>query len=157
MATQSPITRRKALGSAAAGLSLPILAACGGDDGGSGSGSTTPSGSDASSADPSPTDKGSTSRGGSAEALVPAADVPEGSGVILDDLVVTQPSKGEFKAFSATCTHMQCKVSEIDSSIHCACHGSQFSITDGSVESGPATEPLPEEPVSRAGSDIVKS
>ncbi|KRF11622.1 hypothetical protein ASG90_18085 [Nocardioides sp. Soil797] len=157
MATPSQITRRKALGGAAAGLSLPLLAACGGDDGGSGSGSTaTPSGSDGSSTGSSPSGKGS-SQGGSADALVAAADVPEGSGVILDDVVVTQPTKGEFKAFSATCTHMQCKVSEIDTSIHCACHGSQFSIADGSVEAGPASDPLPEESVKLAGKNVVKS
>ncbi len=85
------------------------------------------------------------------------ADVPVGSGVILDELVVTQPVKGEFKAFSATCTHQGCKVSDIDTSIHCACHGSQFSITDGSVENGPATSPLPEETVTVAGGQITAS
>lgn len=150
------LTRRHAVGGIAAGLSLPLLAACGGDDSGDAVGGD-PSGEPAT---PGTSSSSSAPGGESATAttgLVASADVPEGSGVILDDLVVTQPEAGTFKAFSATCTHQGCKVSSIDTSIHCACHGSQFSISDGSVEVGPATEPLAETPISVEGGQVTES
>jgi Rieske Fe-S protein len=73
---------------------------------------------------------------GDPEGLVPTADVAVGGGVILagQDLVVTQPEEGSWRAFSATCTHQGCLVSEIRGDvIYCNCHGSEFSIRDGSV------------------------
>jgi nitrite reductase/ring-hydroxylating ferredoxin subunit len=49
-------------------------------------------------------------------------------------VVVTQPSVGDFRGFSAICTHMGCTVSSVrDGTINCACHGSRYSIEDGSV------------------------
>ena len=55
--------------------------------------------------------------------------------------MVTQPTEGDFKAFSALCTHQGCVVSEIKGEdIDCTCHGSKFSIADGSVVDGPANE-----------------
>jgi Rieske Fe-S protein len=77
--------------------------------------------------------------------LGPASEVPVGSAVIFADqrTVVAQPTAGEYVAFSATCTHQGCQVSEVEGAeIVCTCHGSRFSIEDGSVLSGPATEPL---------------
>jgi Rieske Fe-S protein len=89
---------------------------------------------------------------GSAEnALGQAADVPVGSGVIFEDakVVVTQPTAGSFKAFSAVCTHQGCLVSKVETDkILCNCHGSSFSITDGSVLGGPAPTPLPAQDIS---------
>ncbi len=79
-------------------------------------------------------------------AIGKAADVPVGGGKVYGDLklVVTQPKAGEFKGFSAVCTHQGCIVSSIeDRKIHCACHGSNFAVTDGSVVNGPASAPLP--------------
>ena len=86
------------------------------------------------------------------------SEIPVGGGVILDDAdyVITQPSKGEFKAFSKICTHQNCPVTEIaGGSINCQCHGSRFSIADGSVRNGPATRPLPEAKVTVAGGQVV--
>ena len=58
-------------------------------------------------------------------------------------IVVTQPTDGDFKAFSAVCTHQSCLVSQIaDGTIDCLCHGSKFSDQDGSVVNGPATSGL---------------
>lgn len=77
-----------------------------------------------------------------------SADVPVGSGVIFEDakVVVTQPTEGAFKAFTAVCTHQGCLVSKVEKTqILCNCHGSVFSIADGSVISGPAPTPLAEE------------
>jgi Rieske Fe-S protein len=71
--------------------------------------------------------------------------VPVGGGLILEnaDYVVTQPSKGKFMAFSKICTHMGCPVASVsDGVIHCNCHGSEYSIKDGSVTNPPATKGL---------------
>ena len=68
------------------------------------------------------------------------SDVPVGSGVIVDDVVVTQPAAGEFKGFSAKCTHKGCAVNKVaDGTIDCPCHGSKFNL-DGTVANGPATD-----------------
>lgn len=74
--------------------------------------------------------------GGSVAAVASTGDVAVGGGLILTEqnLVITQPEEGEFKGFSATCTHQGCTVSEVtDGVIICNCHNSQFSIVDGSV------------------------
>lgn len=74
------------------------------------------------------------------------SQVPVGSGVIFpgQKVVVTQPTAGTYKAFSALCTHIGCLMDLVsDSQIVCRCNGSRFSITDGAVQSGPAAMPLP--------------
>ncbi|MEQ8148008.1 Rieske (2Fe-2S) protein [Streptomyces sp. OP7] len=90
--------------------------------------------------------------------LASTADIPEGGGKVFADqqVVVTQPSAGEFKAFSSTCTHQGCAVKSVsDGLINCPCHNSNFSITDGSVSSGPATKPLPAVRISVSGDAIT--
>lgn len=101
---------------------------------------------------PSATDAGSGPR-----TLGPMADVKVGSGVIYanDKIVVTQPTAGEFKAFTAVCTHQGCILSSVsDGKINCNCHGSQYSIKDGSVLQGPAEQPLAPMTVQVAGGTI---
>ncbi|WP_235882691.1 Rieske (2Fe-2S) protein [Streptomyces apricus] len=91
--------------------------------------------------------------------LVRTADVPVGGGRVLkkEKVVVTQPRKGDFKAFSAVCTHEGCVVAEVkDGTIDCACHGSRFRIADGSVAGGPAPEPLPARRIAVEG-DTIRS
>ncbi|MEV6692858.1 Rieske (2Fe-2S) protein [Micromonospora sp. NPDC051196] len=79
-------------------------------------------------------------------ALATLADIPVGGGAIFASagVVVTQPTEGTIKAFSAKCTHQGCTVTSVDNGvITCACHNSVFDISDGSVRSGPAGAPLP--------------
>jgi Rieske Fe-S protein len=79
--------------------------------------------------------------------LGPTSAIPVGGGRVFaeQDVVVTQPTKGNFKAFTATCTHQGCIVGRVkDGLIICPCHGSRYSITDGSVVQGPAPSPLAE-------------
>jgi Rieske Fe-S protein len=88
---------------------------------------------------------GASSSAAAGEELADASEIPVGGGKIFDKqrVVVTQPTAGEFKAFSAICTHSGCIVSAVnDGVIACACHGSLFSASDGSVKNGPATQPL---------------
>ena len=73
------------------------------------------------------------------DVIAKTSQVPEGGGIILQDagVVVTQPDAGDFKGFSDICTHMGCPVSSVSGgTINCNCHGSQYSITDGSVVVG---------------------
>jgi Rieske Fe-S protein len=94
--------------------------------------------------------------GAPANVITKTADVPVGSGVIVGDIVVTQPSAGVFKGLSAICTHQGCTVSKVaDGTIDCPCHGSKFNL-DGSVAKGPATTPLGSEAISVQGDSIVK-
>ncbi|MFI8006711.1 Rieske (2Fe-2S) protein [Streptomyces sp. NPDC086010] len=89
--------------------------------------------------------------------LARTSDIPVGGGTIFKDrrIVVTQPKAGEFKAFSAVCTHAGCIVATVaDGTIDCACHGSRFAIEDGAVERGPATRPLPAERITVEGGAV---
>ncbi len=91
---------------------------------------------------------------------VPAADVPVGGGMILTDrqVVVTQPTAGQFKAFSTVCPHQGCLVTSASAgTINCPCHNSNFSTADGSVQSGPSPAPLASVPVTVSGSTITVS
>ncbi len=135
--TNEPSTSRRAVvgGVVGAGLGLPLLAACG---------SSGSSGADKKTDTPS-------------GPVGTTTEVPVGGGKIFiaEKVVVTQPSEGEFKAFSAVCTHQGCVVSEVEGKdIVCGCHGSKFSIEDGSVLGGPATKALPEFKVSTKGTEI---
>jgi Rieske Fe-S protein len=92
-----------------------------------------------------------------ATALAATSQVPDGGGKIIDAkrIVITQPQSGSFKAFSAICTHEGCFVNRVSNgTIDCPCHGSRFSITDGSVVRGPATRPLPPIGINVEGTSI---
>ncbi|MET7574088.1 Rieske (2Fe-2S) protein [Streptomyces sp. NPDC005492] len=89
--------------------------------------------------------------------LAKTSEIPVGGGKIFKDkkIVVTQPTKDEFKAFSAICTHQGCTVSTVaNGTIDCPCHGSKYRVADGSVEAGPAPKPLPVEQIKVEGNSI---
>ncbi len=141
------------------GGTTAILAACGADTGAAPSSAPT---ADATSAAASPSASPSasaTETSGSAPegTKVPTSTVPVGGGVIIEEkYVVTQPAEGEFKVFSAICTHQGNPVGEVtDKQIICPFHQSHFSITDGSVISGPAQTALPAIPFVTSGDNIV--
>ncbi len=136
--------RRVVIAGAGLGLLATTVAAC------STSG-TSSAGSTASSSPAAP----ATSAAPASGALAKTADVPVGSGVILENLVITQPSAGVFKGFSPICTHAGCTVSQItDGKIICPCHHSEFNL-DGTVAKGPAKKPLEAKTVAVQGDSIV--
>ncbi|MFJ9019335.1 Rieske (2Fe-2S) protein [Streptomyces sp. NPDC102259] len=151
-----PARRTVVAAAGAAGLSV-ALTACGGSDDDSSSSSASAGTSEAASTGGT----GGTGGGDNAAAgaaLTTTADIPEGGGKVFDSekVVVTQPTAGTYKAFSAVCTHQGCAVKSIsDGVINCPCHNSNFSITDGSVKSGPAQKPLPEVPITVSGDSIT--
>ncbi|MDL5200252.1 Rieske 2Fe-2S domain-containing protein [Streptomyces sp. ALI-76-A] len=137
----APSRRAVVAGLGAAGLAV-ALTACGSDDDASGS-----------SADP-----GAGQSAGAGTALAKTSDIPEGGGKVFSDekVVVSQPTAGDYKAFSTICTHRDCPMTDLKEDVlSCSCHGSQFSITDGSVKKGPATEPLAAKQISVAGESIT--
>jgi Rieske Fe-S protein len=130
----------------AAGIAV-ALTACGSQD----------KESDSSQVQPGDKDGGGDGAG-AGTVLARTSDIPEGGGKVFADqgVVVTQPTAGTFKAFSAKCTHRGCAVKGVsDGVINCPCHGSRFSAADGSVKEGPATKPLPAAEISVDG-DAIK-
>lgn len=80
--------------------------------------------------------------------------VPVGSATVVDGTLITQPEAGVFKGFVARCTHAGCALKVSDGAAVCPCHGSRFAF-DGSVERGPAVNPLVARAVAVRGGEIV--
>jgi Rieske Fe-S protein len=94
--------------------------------------------------------------GGTEPVSVATADVPVGSAAIVGRVIVSQPTTGEFKAFSAVCTHEGCLITRVQgTTLQCTCHGSTFSTTDGSVVRGPASRSLEPRTVTAAGDTLT--
>ncbi|MFB7998228.1 Rieske (2Fe-2S) protein [Streptomyces sp. NPDC056002] len=139
-------TRRTVVAAVGAAGIAAALTACGSSDDSS---SSQPAGNGA---------KEGAAGDGAGKELAKTADIPVGGGKIFGDagVVVTQPKKGEFKAFTNICTHKQCPVTAIEGgTINCPCHGSKFSIEDGSVKHPPAAQPLAAKEITVSGDSIT--
>ncbi|MEU1267965.1 Rieske (2Fe-2S) protein [Streptomyces sp. NPDC005799] len=155
----APARRTVVAAVGAAGLAV-ALTACGSSDDNSSSSSDTQAGANANNGGAAGGDASASASSGSGggAALAKTADIPEGGGKIFKDksVVVTQPASGTFKAFSTKCPHQGCAVSSISNGvIVCPCHGSEFSVTDGSVKKGPATTGLTAQNVTVSGDSIT--
>ena len=101
---------------------------------------------------------GSAAGGGASGTLAATSQIPVDGGMVISDkkIVITQPASGTFKAFTAVCTHMGCTVGSVSGgTINCPCHGSKYSITDGSVVHGPAPKALAPIAIKVDGTSIV--
>jgi Rieske Fe-S protein len=133
MADHEPRPTRRIVFHGLGALGVAVaLAGCGSDD----AGSTEPA--------PDPSKSSGGGSGGGTEtgkALTTTSKVPVGGGVILPDqkIVITQPTAGQFDAFSAVCTHQGFLVTSVeDGTITCNHHGSEYDAKTGAVTQGPA-------------------
>jgi Rieske Fe-S protein len=142
-------TRRAVLGGVAAVGAGAFLAACGSDE---------PTGSGGGDADG--TTEGSGGDAAAGGALATTDEVPVGGGTVFqkEKIVVTQPTEGDYKAFTAICTHQGCTVGSVNGdTIQCNCHGSQYNAADGTVKKGPAPKALAAKKVTVEGNNIIVS
>jgi Rieske Fe-S protein len=139
------VTRRTAFALGGAAATTLGLAACtaGGSDNGSGNGAVEPT-KDASGA-----------------SSVAAADIPVGGSIIVQTgsnadpaIAIAQPSKGQFVAHTAVCTHQGCIVAAAGKDLQCPCHHSKFDAYTGKVVNGPASLPLDAVPVKLNGDRV---
>ncbi|MFD9355019.1 Rieske (2Fe-2S) protein [Streptomyces sp. NPDC060031] len=145
----TPTARRTVLAVSAAALAGGALTACGGGD------EKEPKQESGNAATPQTSGPAASESapGTAAKALLKSSEVPVGGGTILKDekLVVTQPTAGSFRCFTAVCTHQGCLVNKVEAgTIDCPCHGSKFQVADGAVAHGPATRPLAEKKITVA-------
>ncbi|MFE2286035.1 Rieske (2Fe-2S) protein [Streptomyces sp. NPDC059443] len=143
MSDPSLTARRTVLAVGATALAGGVLTACGGAD-------ETTKPKDEGGSSPAAKSPEASAPAGGKKTLVKAADVPVGGGTIIKDqkLVVTQPTAGSFRCFTAVCTHQGCIVAKVEGgTIDCPCHGSKFQVADGAVAHGPATRPLAEKKI----------
>ena len=141
--TRPPSIGRRAVFAGAGVAAIGAVAACGGG--------TTTDGSGG------PQEAGDVPEGAPGTSLGPASEVPVGGGKIYADeqIVVTQPTAGQFTGLSAVCPHQGCAVNAVtDGAILCPCHGSRFAL-DGAVVQGPAVQPLAERPVTVADGSVT--
>src|SRR6187549_1173439 len=121
----APLSRRAVVAGVGGVAAAGLLTACGGA-------TPAPAPAPAAPAPAAPSAEPSAATSGGAT-LAAASSIPVGGGTVFadKDVVVTQPTAGEYKAFSATCTHQGCKVKSVaDGVIVCPCHGSKFAIAD---------------------------
>src|SRR2546423_823713 len=120
----TPATRRTVLQCAAlAGTAGLALTACSSGPSGHG-GPASATSSSGSGGSRGPVDLGE------------ASAIPVGGAKVFrdDQVIVTQPKEGTFKAFSAICTHAGCTVGGVTKGvIFCPCHGSQYDPATGAV------------------------
>ncbi len=91
-----------------------------------------------------------------------ASDIPNDSGSIVKfgskPVILLRTADGEFRAFSATCTHLDCTVQykkELGL-IWCACHNGKYDLKGRNV-SGPPPRPLTEYRVVVQGGEVFIS
>ena len=160
MSDQLPSRRIVFQGLSALGVAA-VLAGCGGSEESSG-----PSAADDSSTAPKPSEAPPRRKEPEKptkpepEALAQTGEIPVGGGIVLPDvrIVITQPKRGDFRAFSAVCKHQGQTVGQVsDNTITCLYHGSQYDAATGAVTTGPATAGLDPVKISVKSGAIVRA
>jgi nitrite reductase/ring-hydroxylating ferredoxin subunit len=97
------------------------------------------------------------------ERVAALADVPVGSGALVDvgadgQLLLVRPSESEVRAFHPACPHQGTTVNPPAAGvITCPTHRSAFDPSSGAVLSGPSPKGLTEVAVAVSGPDVVLS
>ncbi|MEU7897889.1 Rieske (2Fe-2S) protein [Nonomuraea sp. NPDC049152] len=131
------IGRREMLGATGVAVCGVALAGCGGSEGSA---------------------KAAVPPGIKGKVIAQKADVPVGGGKVIQEwkIVITQPTSGVFKAFTAKCPHRGCAVGRPqDGVMTCPCHGSEFAADSGKCLKGPAQGSLAEFPLKVEGDGII--
>jgi Rieske Fe-S protein len=121
-----------------------VLAGCGGEEADPAATGPTPTPSPTEESSEAPSESPEESRdeeSAQADVLATTDEVPVGGGLVLADerIVLTQPTQGDFQAFSAVCKHQGETVGRVeDNVITCLFHGSQYDAATGDVVGGPA-------------------
>lgn len=153
--SSSPSTTAGTTTSAAGGS--PTSAGSAASSAASSAPSSAPSSSAPSSAVSAPSSAGAA---GSSEAaptgtpVASVADVQAAGAVVIEGSagpLLLAYSDGTVVAHTAVCTHQQCTIA---ASGLCPCHQSQFNVTTGAVEKGPALRPLAQETVTVSGGQV---
>ncbi|CAM3718225.1 ubiquinol-cytochrome c reductase iron-sulfur subunit [Smaragdicoccus niigatensis] len=160
MPDETQISRRGVVLGAGVAAGALTIAACGGPDVTYSQGSKTTA--ESTSASPSTAEETTAQAAPNpaesvrADELAKTSDVPDGGAVLVGGVLITQETKGSYRAFNPVCTHRGCAVETAGSMIACPCHGSLFSL-DGSVVNGPAMSPLRPIAIKVAGDSIVRA
>jgi Rieske Fe-S protein len=104
--------------------------------------------------------------GGAAHEMIPIGTVDEllrpGEARIIRlgkaPVMVERTATGQYKAFSARCTHLGCTIQFMDDKLSphfaCNCHGSQFDMNGKNI-AGPAPRPLDPYRITQRGSTLL--
>lgn len=98
---------------------------------------------------------------GSWKKICKASDVPEGAVKAFEvegEKVAVVNLLGKFYAISNVCTHAECELAGgpiAEGAITCMCHGSQFEVATGSVQTPPADKPLPTYAIKQEGDELL--
>ncbi len=91
-----------------------------------------------------------------------AGELPPNSSKIFkfgkDPAILVHTKSGEYRAYSAICTHLDCTVQYRDDLEHiwCACHNGHYDLNGNNI-SGPPPSPLAQYEVTVRGEDIIVS
>jgi nitrite reductase/ring-hydroxylating ferredoxin subunit len=140
------VDRRAVVAGAGLVCLLGALSGCGSDSSAAPSGAQPGASDDGvtSSDDPDTSESTASSASAAAAALAAVADVPVGGGVVVNSVLVVQPTAGTLKAFDAHCAHQGVVVRAPDAAgvVTCPAHGASYKAADGSLVKGPATRGL---------------
>ena len=109
---------------------------------------------------PTPRSSGSHKAQPAGRVIAAASAVPVGSAVGFHDngnapAWLVHEQNGDFRAFSAVCTHAGCTVEfDPNGGFVCPCHGGQYSAETGAVVAGPPPAPLSRIPVTVVGGNV---
>ena len=94
------------------------------------------------------------------ETSISAAEIPVGTAKQFKagdaNVIVAQPTEGEFVAYSARCTHQGGNVQVVEGmTLRCPLHGAEYDATDGANTLAPAPRPLDAIAVTESGGQLT--